>query len=133
MKERIKAVRMSQIPKLSQEAFGKRIGVTGAAISRIESGDRSVTDQIIKSICHEFDVSEQWLRTGEGEMNVPRTRDEEIADFVADVMTAEPDDIRVRMIAVMSRLTAEDWAFIAKRARELKEELDKAENEKTGP
>ena len=124
---------MSQMPKLSQEAFGKRIGVTGAAISRIESGDRSVTDQIIKSICHEFDVSEHWLRTGEGEMNVPRTRDEEIADFVADVMAAEPDDIRVRMIAVMSRLTAEDWAFIAKRARELKEELDKAENEKTGP
>lgn len=131
MNERIAKVRKES--GMTQAAFAKSIGLSANFVWMLEKGERIPSDRTISDICREFGVSEQWLRTGEGEMNVPRTRDEEIADFVADVMTAEPDDIRVRLIAVMSRLTAEDWAFIAKRARELKEELDKAEQEKTGP
>lgn len=53
---------------MSQEAFGRRLGVTGAGISKIESGDRSVTDQMILSICREFNVRENWLRFGDGEI-----------------------------------------------------------------
>jgi transcriptional regulator with XRE-family HTH domain len=53
---------------MSQEAFGKRLGVTGAGISKIESGDRSVTDQMVLSVCREFNVRENWLRFGEGEI-----------------------------------------------------------------
>ena len=66
MNERIKKVRLDKDINLSQEAFGKRLGVTGAAISRIESGDRSASDQIILAVCREFNVNETWLRTGVG-------------------------------------------------------------------
>ena len=64
--ERIKEVRKSL--DMIQEEFGNRLGVTRAAISRLESGGRNITEQMIMSICREFNVSEKWLRTGEGDM-----------------------------------------------------------------
>lgn len=66
--ERIKQVRKSM--NLTLETFGQRVGVTKAAISRVENGFRSVTDQMRRSICREFGVNEDWLLTGEGEMFV---------------------------------------------------------------
>lgn len=54
--------------KLSQEEFGRRLGVTGPGISKIEKGDRGFTEQMILAVCREFNVSEIWLRTGNGQM-----------------------------------------------------------------
>ena len=56
---------------ITQAEFGNKLGVTRAAISRLESGDRNLTDQMILSICREFNVNEHWLRTGDGEMFTP--------------------------------------------------------------
>ena len=64
MNARIKEVRTHPSVNLSQDAFGKRIGLSGAAISRLESGDRNMTESNIISICREFNVSESWLRFG---------------------------------------------------------------------
>lgn len=66
MNERLKELRKSL--GLSGEKFGSAIGVTRTAISLLESGKNNLTEQSIKSICREFNVNEQWLRTGEGEM-----------------------------------------------------------------
>ncbi len=71
MKERIKEIRKTK--KLSQEAFGKRLGVSGAAISRLEQGERGVTEQMILSISREFGISEKWLRDGTGDMETKRS------------------------------------------------------------
>lgn len=62
--ERVKSVRKKR--ELTLEKFGERLGVTKTAISRIEKGDRGLTEQMFKSICREFGVNEVWLRTGEG-------------------------------------------------------------------
>lgn len=66
MKDRIKEIR--KVRKLSQEKFGERLGVTKAAISRMELGTYNTTDTMIKLICTEFHIDEHWLRTGEGDM-----------------------------------------------------------------
>lgn len=66
MNERIKKLRKSK--NLSMEKFGEKLGVGKVAISYIESGKRGVTDQMVKSICREFGVTEEWLRYGTGEM-----------------------------------------------------------------
>jgi len=66
LNKRLKEVRKSK--RLSQDAFGARLGVTGAAVSRIESGSNSFTDQMLILVCREFNVNETWLRSGEGEM-----------------------------------------------------------------
>lgn len=66
MNERIKELRDAL--GITLEEFGSRLGVTRTAISRLERGNRGVTDQMAISICREFGVNEHWLRTGEGEM-----------------------------------------------------------------
>lgn len=66
MNERLKELR--NVLNLSGEKFGQRLGVTRASISNIENGNRSLTEQMIKAICREFDVNEDWLRNGVGEM-----------------------------------------------------------------
>ncbi len=125
MNERIKKVRLDKDINLSQEAFGKRLGVTGAAISRIESGDRSASDQIILAVCREFNVNETWLRTGVGEMFVPKTRSQEIADFVGGVLKGEDDNFKRRFISVLARLDESDWEIIEKMALKLVEKGQK--------
>lgn len=65
---RIKELRKSL--KLSQEGLGNAIGLTKSSVSNIENGIRNVTDQHIKLLCSELNVSEAWLRTGQGEMFV---------------------------------------------------------------
>ena len=69
MNERIKKLRKKL--GLNQTEFGKRIGLTQTAISYLEKNEDGCPEQNIKMICHEFGVSEQWLRTGEGEMFAP--------------------------------------------------------------
>lgn len=65
-RQRIKEVRTSL--NLSMEKFGDKLGVSRAAISRIESGVNSITEQMRLAICRTYGVSEEWLRTGQGEM-----------------------------------------------------------------
>lgn len=65
---RIKVLRKSL--KFTQAEFGEKIGLKATAIGLYESGDRNVTDRNIAIICSTYNISEQWLRTGEGEMFV---------------------------------------------------------------
>ena len=64
--ERIKEIR--KLTKLTQKEFGYRISVAQTYLSQIEKGERDATEKIIKLVSHEFNIDENWLRTGEGEM-----------------------------------------------------------------
>lgn len=66
MKERFSLLRKAL--NKTQEEIGNKLGVTRAAISRLESGDRNLTEQMIIAICREFNVNEKWLRYGQGDM-----------------------------------------------------------------
>ena len=57
------------------DKFGKRIGLTRSAISKIESGGNP-SEQTIISICREFNVNEEWLRNGTGNMYLDFSEDE---------------------------------------------------------
>lgn len=63
IKERI--IQLRKQLNLSQESFGKKIGLSKSGISNIENGTRTISDTHIKIICSTFGVSEQWLRTGD--------------------------------------------------------------------
>ena len=73
MDQRLKELRLAL--SLSQEELGKRIGITRAAISNLEKGTRNMSEQTIKSICREFNVSIAWLKEGKGDMftDLPET------------------------------------------------------------
>lgn len=66
MKERIKKIRKTL--KLTQSEFGASVGVKGNTIGNYEMGLRVPSDAVIFSICREFNVNEDYLRNGEGDM-----------------------------------------------------------------
>lgn len=110
MKDRIKQLRKEL--KLTQQGFADRIGVKQNTVATYEIGRNPPNDTVINLICREFDVNEKWLRTGEGEMFRKLSRDEQIADFVADVLRDEPDGFRKRFISMLSSLNEDQWKML---------------------
>ena len=73
MKDRIKKIRREL--DLTQQEFAERIGIKRNTIANYETGRNDPVDSVISLICREFDVREEWLRTGEGEMFKPKPSD----------------------------------------------------------
>lgn len=84
MNKRLTEIRQTQ--KMTMEQFGKSLGVTKAAISKLENGQRNLTEQMIKAICREFNVNEHWLRTGEGSPTKDLSPTEEVEALVRKVI-----------------------------------------------
>lgn len=101
--ERIKDVRNSL--GLTLEKFGEKLGVTKTAISRLEKGERSLTEQMTKSICREFSVDYMWLTTGEGEMFVET--DDDFFERIDRIMAGE-SETRKNMIKMLLYASDDD-------------------------
>ncbi len=117
---RIRKIRKEN--KKNLDDFGKAIGITGAMVSMMENGKAAVIDRTVKSICREYGVREEWLRTGQGPMMVERPRDEALAAELEKVLTAGAGDFRRKMISVLVQMPPEWWNELEKKARELSEE-----------
>lgn len=124
---RIKEVRKAK--GLSQAAFGAPFGANRDMINNVENGRAAVSDIMIASICRTYDVNERWLRTGEGEMFVQISRDQEIMDFVADTMQDDEDNFRRRFLLALARLPEERWADIEAFARQITAENKEADQD----
>lgn len=114
--ERIKNCRKAL--NLSQAAFGQQIGVSRDSINNVENKRADVSDIVVKSICREFHVNECWLRTGEGEMFVRKTRNDELAEFFGQ-LSQEDDSFKKRLISALSRLDVNSWEALEKFANDL--------------
>ncbi len=123
MNERIKAVRKKKGLTLRQ--FGKIIGITASSCSTIETGKSNPSSQTIKSICREFDVNEAWLLTGEGEMFLKRSREQEIGEFFADVV--KDNKFKKRLVLMLAKMNTEEWELLERKLKELIEEDDEEE------
>lgn len=97
MNERISQVRKSA--GLTQEKFASRIGLTRNFVWMIEKGERIPSDRTIADICREFNVSEVWLRTGEGEMFVNLGEDAELTQVLAEIQVSDDDTIKDMLVA----------------------------------
>ena len=112
MNDRIKELRKEL--GLSGEKFGEKIGVKKAAISKIESGVVGLSDSNILAICREFNVNEEWLRTGTGEMFKDMTLDEEIISFIGDIQWDASNTFKKRFISAIAKLNEEEWKVLEK-------------------
>lgn len=123
MYERVKELR--KYLNLTQQRFADAIGLKRNSIAQIELGDRSPSNSVINNICKTFDVNEVWLRTGEGEMFLPRSRHDEIAEFMRGLTYLEDGDFKVRLISVLSRLDEDGWKLLEAMAQQLRAEEGK--------
>lgn len=116
--ERIRDLRRDGLG-LTLEEFGARVGVSRAAMSNIENGARSVTDQMFISICREFNVRPEWLRDGSGEMFHAMTKDEQIAAFVARTLGDESAEFQRAFLSVLATFGPHEWNLLAQAAVQL--------------
>ena len=105
-KDRIKQLRQSL--DLTQEEFGKRIGLVKSGISRIENGTTGTTEQTLRSMCREFGASYLWLTTGEGSMFENGGDDAALHVMVDRVMASENDRVK-QIFKNLGDFTEEDW------------------------
>lgn len=111
MGERVKELRKAL--GLSQEAFANKIGLKGSSLSLIESNQRNVTNQNIISICREFGVNENWLRSGNGPMFEEMSRAELAANIVGKALNTNDEFILNTFIA-LGQLSPTEWELVKK-------------------
>lgn len=117
MGERLKQLRKAL--GLTQAEFADRVGVKRNTIAVIENG-RTTSNQTIVSICRAFNVSEEWLRTGEGEMFAPTfSANDELLLYITRLLKNEPESFQARFYRAMSTMPREFWGLVEKKAWEL--------------
>ena len=125
--ERIKSVRKSL--NLTLEKVGDNIGLKKNSLSQIENGRNSLTEANARAICREFNVNEEWLKNGTGEMFDKLSDEEEVAELVSDILedgTNNPlFDIILDIIRVFNELSPESQKTILDFAKKLGEQLSK--------
>ena len=118
MKSRLKLLR--QKLGLTQAEFAKGLKLKDNTISTYENGIRVPPDSTIALICTTYNVSEEWLRDGIGEMFVTRTPNQELARFIAQVFKDEPDSLRRFVLEFIMEATPAEWDLWRKRVEQIK-------------
>lgn len=104
---------------LTKTAFAERLNVSQSFVSRLAVGASVPSDRTILDICREFDVSERWLRTGEGEMFVQLSREEEITKFAMEIIRDPASEFQRQLISTMARLEPAQWKLMEQMLDEL--------------
>lgn len=117
-------IRIEEVRKqlgLSRAAFGKRIGVSGDVINNLERGRVEIKDHIIKLICSEFDVREEWLRNGTGEMFIEMDKEDQLMEWAGRVLGSDSSSFKKRFVKMLMSLSEDEWEFLERKAKELSE------------
>lgn len=120
MYERIKLLRTEQL-HMTQTEFGEALGVKRDVINNIENNrlkNPEKQEPIYRLMCEKFNVSEEWLRTGEGEMFIPLTKNQLITEFAADLVT-EDNTFKKRLFEALAKLNESEWEVLEKLADSL--------------
>ena len=117
MHDRLRAVRKAL--HLNQKCFAEQIGLNQNSLSMIEKNRTPITGKNIKLVCVTFNVNEQWLRTGRGEMFCSSPYEKKLRDICMN-MTLENQEslllIAQELLKIQSRLsvitdgTHSEWA-----------------------
>lgn len=117
MNDRIKKLRKEL--DLTQQKFGAAISVKGNTVAQWESGRNEPPDSSITLICREFNVNEDWLRNGTGDMFLPADRNADIAKLTKLLLNEENDSFKNRFVSMLANLTVDEWEFLEGKAKEL--------------
>lgn len=114
MNNRLKELRKSL--NLTQQEFADVLKIKRGAVANYEIGRNQPIDAIISLICEKFNVNENWLRSGKGEMFNKVSRNDRLADWVATVMHGPDESFKKRFLDLLSRLDESEWEAMEKRA-----------------
>lgn len=107
---------------LTKTAFATKIDVSQPFISQLCAGTTTPSSRTIRDICREFNIDENWLRTGEGNMRIALSRSQEVSEFVGDILKGEADTFKRRFVAMLARLDESEWMVLEKMVEEMKKD-----------
>lgn len=109
--------------KLTQAEFASKLNLSRSAVSNYEYGKTDVPDRTVADICRVFNVNEEWLRTGSGDMyRPPIEKGNELVELVADLVQTD-DDFSKQFIIEYLKLSDDEKEVIKKIMRNVKEYL----------
>ena len=123
MKNRI--LKIIKDSKLNQEDFGLRLNLTKNYISLIETGNRIPSDRTISDICREFNVNEDWLKNGTGDMY--KEKDGSFSELLVELEDSDDDFIK-SLITVYMGLDEDSKSALRKIAKGMAEKYKSREN-----
>ena len=107
MKNRIKELRES-LGK-SQSELAKDLGLSRNYISLVENGNRNLSEQSQKVLCTLYNVNEEWLKSGTGEMFCQIDKNDEISKLFGEVIKEDDGDFKRRLVNALAKLDDDGW------------------------
>lgn len=83
-------------------------------ISLVETGNRSLADRTVKDICRIFNVNENWLRGEDAEMFLEKSKNEQIADLLSDILSSDEKSFKKQLISALAKLDDDGWDTLEK-------------------
>lgn len=120
MNERLIKLRKSL--HITQQEFANRLNISRSTIATYEVGKSNPSDAAVMLICREFNVNEEWLRNGTGEMFLPTNRYTEIARLTQQLLDEEEDSFKNRFISMLANLNVEEWELLERKLKQLYDE-----------
>lgn len=115
--DRFKEIRLKL--NYTQQDFANKLNLKSRShISSIESGNKNITDRIISDLCREFNVNEEFLRYGTGNMFLELSEEEELAKYVGKLINSD-DNLRKDFILNILKLNDDDLDFFIKIMKKL--------------
>lgn len=112
LKDRFKELRKKL--NVTQQEFADKLKISRNFVAQIEIGNKVPSDRTIDDVCKEFNVREEWLKNGEGEMFYPVKRNDEISKLLGYVTKADDDDFKYRLTNALARLDDSGWDKLEK-------------------
>lgn len=117
MNERIRKLRRHL--DMTQREFGDRIGVKQNTVAQYEMGRNTPIDSVISLICREFNVNEEWLRNGTGEMFVELDKEDLLMEWAGRVLGNRSSSFKKNFVKMLMSLTEDEWELLERKAKEL--------------
>lgn len=131
MNDRIRELRT--VLKMNQTDFGSRIGVKQGSVAGYESGARTPLDSVVLAICREFNVNEEWLRTGKGSMfNKKKYSDlaYEHFGYIMENASTQKKAVLSALVEMMYQFPDDKWDYVFNQFEKCLEEANAGKEEK---
>lgn len=127
--ERIRHLR-KDILKLTQLEFSKELNISRSNMGNIEIGRIAVTNRVIIDICETYNINEEWLRTGQGEMYKKRLETDEVSEYVEELLEYDGEgnpffDMIIEMMKTYKELDEKSQVVIRNYFGSIKESINK--------
>ena len=80
--------------KIKKVYFAEQLKLDQSYVTQLTNGRRNPSDRLVSDICEKFNISEKWLRTGEGEMFVPIDSDKEFDRICMEIQLSDDEFIK---------------------------------------